>query len=656
MSEYYDNVTDYNSARLVDVTTANATGVDALLTRGRSISGTVSLPDGIDPGWRRGIYVVASNNDGGFGSASVDPTTGRYTIAGLSAGKYVLQFAVNAVYEEGTQFTPNLVSEYYPDSLTRDGATAVDVTMTDAAGVDAFLAEGTAISGVVSLPEGAPSELLREVHVSAVGADGQSIGGGSTIDPATGAYTLERLPAGEHRIWFSASGYWNGAAYSQPRLASEYYDNSRTVDAATPVSTRDGDVANIDVELDYGARLAGSIDITALQNAVPDDVPSYGTYLMSDDGLTMYSGWGGDISEDSYSFDFAGLAPGTYRIAVTSSTWDETSSQSTPWSAQYLRNGDESTFTVKTGEELTEMTLTARPVNARISGTMTTAGFSQSPIDNVLGSALFYERIGDQWVRLPDDGARFDANQNGTTSFALAVPAGTYTVGFESDFATTGTDTREQWWDKRGSLGEATPISLSSGGVHANTDGSITPAGYAEPSTPRLFTDMPGHSFEKEVNWLAGKGITQGWEVSPGRHEFRPNAEILRGEMATFLYRLAGEPSYVPPNVSPFLDVSTDFVFYKQIAWLASTGISRGWETPGGVEFRPFAATSRDVMAAFLHRYYRPPSLATTISPFTDVTGSTVFANEILWLASEGISTGWDTGHGCHEYRPFQNG
>ncbi|APZ35026.1 hypothetical protein BOH66_12820 [Microbacterium aurum] len=410
------------------------------------------------------------------------------------------------------------------------------------------------------------------------------------------------------------------------------------------------------MELDYGARLAGSIDITALQNAVPDDVPSYGTYLMSDDGLTMYSGWGGDISEDSYSFDFAGLAPGTYRIAVTSSTWDETSSQSTPWSAQYLRNGDESTFTVKTGEELTEMTLTARPVNARISGTMTTAGFSQSPIDNVLGSALFYERIGDQWVRLPDDGARFDANQNGTTSFALAVPAGTYTVGFESDFATTGTDTREQWWDKRGSLGEATPISLSSGGVHANTDGSITPAGYAEPSTPRLFTDMPGHSFEKEVNWLAGKGITQGWEVSPGRHEFRPNAEILRGEMATFLYRLAGEPSYVPPNVSPFLDVSTDFVFYKQIAWLASTGISRGWETPGGVEFRPFAATSRDVMAAFLHRYYRPPSLATTISPFTDVTGSTVFANEILWLASEGISTGWDTGHGCHEYRPFQNG
>jgi hypothetical protein len=32
-----------------------------------------------------------------------------------------------------------------------------------------------------------------------------------------------------------------------------------------------------------------------------------------------------------------------------------------------------------------------------------------------------------------------------------------------------------------------------------------------------------------------------------------------------------------------------------------------------------------------------------------------VFYNEIRWLAAEGISTGWDIGNGCREYRPGQN-
>lgn len=169
------------------------------------------------------------------------------------------------------------------------------------------------------------------------------------------------------------------------------------------------------------------------------------------------------------------------------------------------------------------------------------------------------------------------------------------------------------------------------------------------------FTDTAGHVFESQIGWLASTGVSRGWEVGPNKYEFRPQAQILRGEMATFLYRLAGEPEYTPPVVSPFVDVSTDFVFYKPIAWLASTGVSRGWDTSRGVEFRPFATTSRDVMAAFLHRFKGSPVHTAGVSPFRDVSSSTVFSSEILWLAGQGISTGWDVGYGCYEYRPYQN-
>ena len=36
------------------------------------------------------------------------------------------------------------------------------------------------------------------------------------------------------------------------------------------------------------------------------------------------------------------------------------------------------------------------------------------------------------------------------------------------------------------------------------------------------------------------------------------------------------------------------------MAWLHATGISQGWDDG---TYRPAAGTSRDVMAAFLHRY-----------------------------------------------------
>lgn len=74
--------------------------------------------------------------------------------------------------------------------------------------------------------------------------------------------------------------------------------------------------------------------------------------------------------------------------------------------------------------------------------------------------------------------------------------------------------------------------------------------------------------------------------------------------MAAFLFRYAAPSSYGALTMSPFSDVPADAPFYRETSWLAWRGVSTGWPTRDGrTEFRPYAASTHDAMAAFLFRY-----------------------------------------------------
>ncbi|MCD5343514.1 S-layer homology domain-containing protein [Arthrobacter sp. AK04] len=113
---------------------------------------------------------------------------------------------------------------------------------------------------------------------------------------------------------------------------------------------------------------------------------------------------------------------------------------------------------------------------------------------------------------------------------------------------------------------------------------------------------------------------------------------------------------YVPPAVSPFVDVSTAQQFYREMAWLAEQKISTGWDEGNGVRsYRPLQAINRDAMAAFLYRMAGSPDYAApAVSPFADVSTGQQFYKEMAWLAEQKISTGWDEGNGVRTYRPLQ--
>ena len=153
-----------------------------------------------------------------------------------------------------------------------------------------------------------------------------------------------------------------------------------------------------------------------------------------------------------------------------------------------------------------------------------------------------------------------------------------------------------------------------------------------------------------EIGWLASSGISEGYPDG----SFGGMRGVARCDMAAFLYRLAGSPSYVAPSKSPFKDVTSSTDHYKEICWLADTGISEGWAVSGSKEFRPKDTVTRADMAAFLRRFYKVYSESAQFKDwtasgkarlrFSDVSENTSHSDDIWWMGATGISSGYSDG------------
>ncbi|WP_242502009.1 S-layer homology domain-containing protein [Bifidobacterium pseudolongum] len=110
-----------------------------------------------------------------------------------------------------------------------------------------------------------------------------------------------------------------------------------------------------------------------------------------------------------------------------------------------------------------------------------------------------------------------------------------------------------------------------------------------------------------------------------------------------------------------FVDVSASTPHVDDIRWLADRGISTGWkEADGKYEFRGMSPVARQDMAAFLRREAKNRGVGDAASwrpsaadwkRFRDVNKSTPHAEDILWLAHAGISTGWKEADGTSTFR-----
>uniref|UniRef100_UPI00359C74E8 S-layer homology domain-containing protein n=1 Tax=Lactococcus garvieae TaxID=1363 RepID=UPI00359C74E8 len=137
--------------------------------------------------------------------------------------------------------------------------------------------------------------------------------------------------------------------------------------------------------------------------------------------------------------------------------------------------------------------------------------------------------------------------------------------------------------------------------------------------------------FKNYINAIYKIGITTGYTKTT----YAPNKNVNRGEMAIFLYRMAGSPSYNPPfNV--FTDIK-GLTNQKQILWLSASGITLGT----GTHYDPHGNVTRGQMAAFLHRMAVKAGKAPAsgkYNPYYADAKKHMFANDIGWLRNQGIT------------------
>jgi hypothetical protein len=123
--------------------------------------------------------------------------------------------------------------------------------------------------------------------------------------------------------------------------------------------------------------------------------------------------------------------------------------------------------------------------------------------------------------------------------------------------------------------------------------------------TAKFIDSQSQHTvFYSDIAWMGKTGLSMPDCVS--NCLYSPNSSVTRGQMAAFMYRLAGSPDLDGLNstdYAKFVDSTPEkTVFYKEIAWMGKTGLSM----PGcsvGCQYSPNDSVNRAQMAAFMRRF-----------------------------------------------------
>lgn len=235
---------------------------------------------------------------------------------------------------------------------------------------------------------------------------------------------------------------------------------------------------------------------------------------------------------------------------------------------------------------------------------------------------------------------------------STAIDAGsTYVVNAKSNRGESYVMTNGAWAD-------ATTLNESDLPAPGQSYGNATIKAYGSELESALpFSDVSVDTPHLEdILWLAETGISTGWKEDDGTVTFRGMSPVVRQDMAAFLHRLADHEgaSFDESEELEFSDVSESTPHFRDILWLAATGISEGWEEGGSRVFRSMNEIVRQDMAAFLYRLAGSPKYEPTDEDrayFSDVDESTPHYREVLWLYSTGVSEGWDEEDGTHTFR-----
>ena len=387
-----------------------------------SISGRVVATGGVP---LSGICVGATG-----GSSTVTDSSGGYSLTGLSAGSYVVQYT-------DCNPSPTYVTQWYLGHAVQSDADLVNVVdLVDTPLPDVTMDAGVSVSGTVTDSSANPIPNVN-VNVNPTGP-GPS---GSAQTASDGTYTTSPLPSGSYKVQFGSPG---------PQFAGEYWNDKPIWSAADTLvlDTSGGPVhGGIDAQLADSATIQGTVtdaSSTPLSGICVDaDTPNTsggwdgitGTQTLSDGTYAL-----GGLPSIDVRIQFRDCTGGPYLSQWYSSQSDFNSSTPIVLTPGAVRSGIDAQLGTGTS----------------VSGTVTDSG--GNPIPNVGVSVNPPTGSGASAYAQTDPSGHYTTN---------ALPPGSYVVQFQS----TPTYAGEYWNDKL-SRDQADPITIAPGDapVHGGVD------------------------------------------------------------------------------------------------------------------------------------------------------------------------------------------
>ena len=154
------------------------------------------------------------------------------------------------------------------------------------------------------------------------------------------------------------------------------------------------------------------------------------------------------------------------------------------------------------------------------------------------------------------------------------------------------------------------------------------------------FVDVPDNAYYTDaVDWAVENDITTGLDAT----HFAPGNGCTRGQIVTFLWRAAGQPTPRSTD-NPFVDVSADAFYYTAVLWAVEKGITTGVDA---THFSPTGSCTRGQIVTFLWRTAGEPFtwVGDVNYSFTDVRADSFYYEAMLWAVANGITTGVDATH-----------
>ena len=444
VGEWWDDAASQDEAAVVAVTAEQMTsGISAQLASGAQISGTVVDEQGEpvqDVEVRANRYM--SDDYWAYENSTYTGADGTYSLGGLRAGEFKLEFATEAASAE-------VAGEWWDDALLESSATAVTLAAGEVvAGINPVLSTAGSVSGTVTGSDGSPLEGVGVIARTFDEKLNYWAARAYAVTDEDGQYTVAKLRPGSYRLEFSSG--WSG-----PAVLTEWWQDASSPELATDVVVAAGETTSgISPQL----ALAGTI-VGQVTDESGGPVEGVGVTVWTHD-VPGYEGqaWSFDTAEDG-TYSIGGLPAGQYKVEFTTG-WAAVNVLGEWWDDAADEDSAE-IVTVDAGAT-TEGISAALATGGSISGTVTDASGSPVP-----GLSVYASKVGttagfEVWAQTDEEG-RYVAE---------GLPSGQYLVRFEGS-----DDVLAEWWDDARTKGAATPVTVVSGSEVAGISPQLAPAG-----------------------------------------------------------------------------------------------------------------------------------------------------------------------------------